>query len=234
MKIGAVIADTYSDKRSARFAIDRTLREFQVDECLLLSDTCFVGGARHVPIEPMSEISDYNRLILDRLAEWADCDAYLFVQWDGFALDRNRWRPEFLQFDYIGAPWAHLRGTVGAGGFSLRSARLIHLLHRVRRQELSPDVDTAEDLQICLKYSDALKSSGLRFADFETAAAFAFERSMDGWYLFVWHAWQRGYRDLGMRALDALADRHPKLWGKVSQKCLRRGMSRQWLRRNSI
>ena len=220
----------------------------------------------------MSEISDYNRLILDRLAEWADCDAYLFVQWDGFALDRNRWRPEFLQFDYIGAPWAHLRGTVGAGGFSLRSARLIHLVHRLRRQELSPDVDTAEDLQICLKYGDALRSSGLRFADSETAAAFAFELSMDGrpqsfgfhgvfnfplvlsesdllelfdsmlprisanestWYLFVWHAWQLGYQDLGMRALDALADRHPKLWGKVSQKCLRQGMSRQWLR-NSI
>jgi hypothetical protein len=276
MRIGAVIADTYPDKRIARFAVERTLREFPVDECLLLSDNCFVNGARHVSIGPLSSISSYNELILDRLPAWTDCDAYLLVQWDGFVLDGRRWRAEFLDCDYIGAPWAHMGGVVGAGGFSLRSQSLIETLHRLRQQEPAPDIDTAEDLQICFKYRAALQASELRIAGAETAAAFAFERplavpdrmpvavpnsfgfhgvfnfplvlpedeilvlfdsmlprigrSWAVWYLFVWHAWQRRYKDVGIRALAALGERDANLWGQVAQACLRQGMSPGWLK----
>lgn len=277
MRLGAVIADTYPDKRIARFAVEKTLREFPVDEFLLLSDNCFVEGVRHVPIGPLSSISKYNQLILDYLPAWTDCDSYLFVQWDGFVIDGRRWRAEFLNCDYIGAPWCHIGGAVGAGGFSLRSRSLMKALHRLRQQELAPDIDTAEDLQICLKYRDVLRASGLRFAGSEIAATFAFERmpaapdwtsiaglntfgfhgvfnfplvlteddilnmfdsilarmggSLSVWYLFVWHAWQRQYQDLGVRALKALGERDAKLWGQVAQTCLRQGMSPQWLKR---
>ena len=275
MRLGAVIVDTYPDKQVARFAIERTLREFPVDECLLLSDSCFVNSARYVPIGPFSNISGYNQLILDRLPAWTDCDAYLVVQWDGFVLDGRRWRTEFMDCDYIGAPWLHMRSAVGAGGFSLRSQRLIETLHRLRQQEPAPDIDTAEDLQICFKYRDALQASGLRIANTEIAAAFAFERpltmlnhlpivgpksfgfhgvfnfplvlpedqilglfdsmlprmgrSSAVWYLFVWHAWRCGYKDLGIQALAALAERDANLWGQVAQACLRQGMSPGWL-----
>ena len=37
--------------------------------------------------------------------------------------DGNRWRDEFLEYDYIGAPWnvpAGSRNNIGNGGFSLR------------------------------------------------------------------------------------------------------------------
>jgi hypothetical protein len=276
MRLGAVIADTYPDKQIARFAVERTLREFPVDECLLLSDNCFVNGARHVSIGPLSSISSYNELILDRLPAWTDCDAYLLVQWDGFVLDGRRWRAEFLDCDYIGAPWPHMGGVVGAGGFSLRSQSLIETLHRLRQQEPAPDIDTAEDLQICFKYRAALQASELRIAGAETAAAFAFERplavpdrmpvavpnsfgfhgvfnfplvlpedeilvlfdsmlprigrSWAVWYLFVWHAWQRRYKDVGIRALAALGERDANLWGQVAQACLRQGMSPGWLK----
>jgi hypothetical protein len=276
MKIGVVIADTYPDKQIARFAIERTLREFPVDECLLLSDSCFINGARYVSIGPLSNISNYNELILDRLAGWTNCDAYLFVQWDGFALDGRRWRSEFLDCDYIAAPWLHMGGAVGAGGFSLRSKSLIKTLHQLRQQESAPDIDTAEDLQICFKYRDALQAYGLRFAGAEIASAFAFERLLTApdwrpvigqntfgfhgvfnfplvlaedeilalfdsmlprmgrspavWYLFVWHAWQRRYQDLGIRALAAIGERDAKLWGEVAQVCLRDGVSSAWLK----
>ena len=276
MRLGAVIADTYPDKQIARFAVERTLREFPVDECLLLSDSCFVAGARHVSIGPLSSISGYNELILDRLPAWTGCDAYLLIQWDGFVLDGRRWRAEFLDCDYIGAPWAHMGGAVGAGGFSLRSQSLIETLHRLRQQEPAPDIDTAEDLQICFKYRGAVQASGLRIASTETAATFAFERPLTApnrmpvavpnsfgfhgvfnfplvlseneilalfdsmlprmgrsqavWYLFLWHAWQRHYQDLGIRALAALGERDASLWGQVVQACLRQGMSPGWLK----
>lgn len=171
-----MIADTYPDKRSARFAVERTLRELRVDECLLLSDHCFVDGAELVPIEPLDGVRGYNALMLDRLGDWTRCDAYLVVQWDGFAIDGRRWQEAFLDYDYIGAPWAHLGGMVGAGGFSLRSRRLIESVHRLRERECVVDVDTPEDVQICVRHRAGLEAAGVRFADPQVAAAFGFER----------------------------------------------------------
>jgi hypothetical protein len=275
MKLGVVIADTYPDKRVARFAVERTLREFPVDQCLLLSDSSFVAGAKHICIDPLASLSSYNELILDRLASWTDCDGYLVIQWDGFVVEGQRWRAEFLDCDYIGAPWAHLGRAVGAGGFSLRSRNLIEVLHELRSQEAARDIVTAEDVQISFKYRDMLEAYGLRFARAEIASAFAFERPLTVpdrrpvagqnafgfhgvfnfplvlaedeilalldsmlprmgrspavWYLFVWHAWQRRYRDLGIRALATLAERDAKLWGQLVQACVRQGVSPQWL-----
>jgi hypothetical protein len=275
MRLGLIMADTYPDKHIAQFAAEQTLREFPVDECLLLSDSCFVSGARHLSIAPLSSLSGYNELILDRLPAWTACDAYLLIQWDGFVIDGRRWRAEFLNYDYIGAPWAHLRGMVGAGGFSLRSRRLIAAVRRLRQQETTPDIDTAEDLQICLKYRGALEARQLRIAGTNVASAFAYERPLAAepnlpappqtfgfhgvfnfplvlaeeqilalfesilprmsftwavWFLFVWHAWERRYKDLALQALAALAARDVKLWGKVAHACLQRGMSPGWLR----
>jgi hypothetical protein len=274
--IGVVIADTYPDKQVARFAIERTLSELPVHECLLLSDSCFVSGARHIAIDPLANLSSYNELILDRLPAWADCDAHLIIQWDGFVMDGRRWRAEFLSYDYIGAPWPHMGGVVGAGGFSLRSQRLIGALRHLRQQEAEPDIDTAEDLQICFKYRATLEALALRIAGTELASAFAFERPLAAgeaissappqsfgfhgvfnfplvlaeeqilalfesmlprmssswavWYLFVWHAWQRRYQDLAMRALAALGERNAKLWGQVAHACVKRGMPPAWLK----
>ncbi len=272
-KLGVVIADTYADERSARFAVERTLREVPVGECLLLSDRCFVDGAEHVTIDPLEGLRDYNALMLDRLGAWTRCDAYLVVQWDGFAVDGRRWQEGFLDYDYIGAPWTHLGGVVGAGGFSLRSRRLIEAVHRLRRHESVADVDTAEDLQICLRYRRELEAAGLRFADPRVAAEFAFERPASSssspadipsfgfhgafnlplalseaellgqldallprmsplaavWYLFVRHAWQRGYREVCTRASAFLGERSPRVWAQVVQSSLRDGVPRGWL-----
>ncbi len=277
MSLGIVIADTYPCKRIARYVVERTLREIDVDECLLLSDTPFVAGARHVAIDPLQNIAQYNALTLDQLPALAGVDTLLLIQWDGFVLDGRRWRADFAEHDYIGAPWPHMAGAVGNGGFSLRSRRLLNAVQRMRQAEEAADVDTAEDLQICFKYRDALQAAGLRFADTATAFAFACERQpatptwaaapaaglasfgfhgvfnfplvmsedevlehfdsmlprMGGssavWFLFVWHAWCRRYRDLGRRALAALGQRDAALWGQVAQAALARGMSPQWL-----
>ncbi len=277
MRLGIVIADTDPDKRVARFAVARTLREIDTRECLVLSDEPFVPGARHVPIEPIAGRAAHNALTLDRLPEWTGCDVNLLLRWDGFVIDGRRWRREFAEWDYIGAPWPQMAQAVGSGGFSLRSRRLLNAVQRLRRDEPQADVETAEDLQICFKYRAALQAQGLRFPDAALAGAFACGRmpaasgwsvpvapgiasfgfhgafnfplvlaedevlslfdsmlprmgdSALGWSLFVWHAWCRRYRDLGMRALAALGERDALLWGQVVQTCLARGMSPQWL-----
>jgi hypothetical protein len=179
MKLGMLIADTLPDKRAARFAVERTLSELPLDDCLLLSDCCFVDGARHVAIPPLRGLCDYNRLVLDELVEHLACDAYLVIQWDGFVVDGACWQPAFLDHDYIGAPWPDRADTVGAGGFSLRSRRLFDAVRDLRRSSTQRDVHTAEDLQICVTHRAALRGAGVRFASAATARRFAFERTHD-------------------------------------------------------
>jgi hypothetical protein len=275
MNLGVVIADTLPDKRAPRFAVERTLRELPIRDCLVIADSCFVDGARHVEIPPLGGIAAYNALMLDDLADHLECDAYLVIQWDGFVLDGRRWQDDFLAQDYIGAPWVHRGGAVGAGGFSLRSRRLVETVRDLRRLRGSRDVDTAEDVQICVTYRRALEAATLRIAPAAVAARFAFERAADplvrehgaipdtlgfhgvfnlplvlpeheilalldsivprmprswaAWYLFVWHAWQRGYEALGIRMLSALAGHGGHLWARVAQACLRRGVPARWL-----
>jgi hypothetical protein len=275
MRLGAIIADTLPDKRPARFAVERTLRELPIDDCVVVSDEAFVDGVRHVPIAPLPGLRGYNALMLDELAGHLECDAYLVIQWDGFVIDGARWRDEFRACDYAGAPWLHRGGTVGAGGFSLRSRKLVEAVRDLRRRQSSRDVETAEDVQICVTYRAALEAGGLRFAARPTAARFAFER-MPGppgvscappptlgfhgvfnfplllaeheildlldaivprippawaiWHLFVCNAWLRGYETLAGRLVATLAERDARVWAKVVQACLARGVPLRWLK----
>jgi hypothetical protein len=77
----------------------------------------------------------------------------------------------FLQYDYIGAPWAKQERNVGNGGFSLRSTRLMKLA--------SEDISLAryypEDGIICREYRSHLESKGMRFAPDTIASKFSFE-----------------------------------------------------------
>lgn len=178
MTLGLLIADTLPDKRAARYAVESTLRRLPVDDCLVLSDECFIEGARHVRIAPLAGLAGYNALMLDALADHLQSDAYIVVQWDGFVVDEREWDAAFLQYDYIGAPWMHLGGIVGAGGFSLRSRRLADAVRSVRAGRVQRDVDIAEDVQICMTYRKALSAAGMRFPPLDVANRFAFERVM--------------------------------------------------------
>ena len=109
---------------------------------------------------------------------------YLNMQWDGWVLDASRWTDEFLDYDYIGAPWpitpgdnwwrmGYTRGrNVGNGGFSLMSAQLARYLidNRCRFPFVMPGDDA-----ISRRYRSALESEGFRWASEELAMQFSFE-----------------------------------------------------------
>ena len=74
-------------------------------------------------IEPITSREAYSRFMLRDLHRHIATSHALCVQWDGYVLDPARWDREFLEYDYIGAPWPHFGDAmrVGNGGFSLRS-----------------------------------------------------------------------------------------------------------------
>lgn len=151
----------------------------QVDcgEVLLLSDRPPPGlagsGIAWRQIDPIESRADYSRFMLNQLCDHIETRHALVVQWDGFVRDGSAWRDEFQTYDYIGAHWPQYRDdmTVGNGGFSLRSRRLL---------AATATIDTngePEDFAICRTYRRYLEQHhGLRFADVDVANKFSYER----------------------------------------------------------
>jgi len=72
------------------------------------------------PIKVYNE--DYSHITLKMCPEVCIEEHNLIIHPDGFAVNREAWTDEFLEYDYIGACWQD--GTVGNGGFCLRSRKL--------------------------------------------------------------------------------------------------------------
>jgi hypothetical protein len=128
-----------------------------------------------IAIAAMRSRQDYTRFILKDLHSHINTDFALCVQWDGFILRPQAWRPQFLDYDYIGAPWPQFTDgwSVGNGGFSLRSKRLL----RATADDSIP-IDDAEDVIICRKARKLLEERyGIIYAPLSEAGHFSCERS---------------------------------------------------------
>jgi hypothetical protein len=163
-------------------ALQRCVEAIEFGDAILCTDRASLGartlppGVRWVEIEPLTSIEAYSHFMLKSLAPLVHTEHVLIVQWDGYVLDPAGWRDEFLQYDYVGAPWPHIAepNKVGNGGFSLRSRRLLLAL-----QDPAFAPGDPEDVCICVTHRAALQARGLRFAPTPLAAEFSVEEGAD-------------------------------------------------------
>ena len=171
-----VCVDTHTPEL-ALDAMQRCREGIRFADAVLFTEAARVAvapaGIRIVDVR-IASVSEYSRFMLRSLGEHLHSSHLLVVQWDGFVLDPAAWQEQFLRYDYIGAPW-HDRPpqrSVGNGGFSLRSRRLLDAL-------LDPAIEPThpEDVCICEQHRQRLEQvHGLSFAPPELAQQFAFER----------------------------------------------------------
>lgn len=130
-------------------------------------------------IQPIS-IKGYSRFVFSQLHFHTTKRFILLYQDDGFALNPQSWDPEFLDYDYIGAPWpvqfpwASQGFRVGNGGFSLRSKTLCEFCSTLKYPGGLP-----EDIAICVFYRHLLEERGFKFAPVELAKKFSVEYAID-------------------------------------------------------
>ncbi len=136
---------------------------------------------------PSMNLRGYSKFILEDLYRFVETEYCLVIQADGFVLDAARWSPEFLKYDYIGAPWPQnlvlqpdnvrldvSKNCVGNGGFSLRSKRLLLETANIDFDSLDyPCV--AEDFIICHYLFPDMQKKGVKFCPPELAAQFSIE-----------------------------------------------------------
>jgi Protein of unknown function (DUF5672) len=146
---------------------------------------------RIVHIHHIASIEEYSEFMMKELDKYVQTSHVLVIQHDGFILNPHSWDDEFLQYDYIGAPWCYTDGlNVGNGGFSLRSKKLLKILADDERiVKLHP-----EDYHIGRTYRRYLERKGIRFAPEPLASQFSIEGNIKyGWKWndqFGFHSYQ--------------------------------------------
>lgn len=159
-------------------AMQESLRHVRFGAAILFSDRLpdmpLPESIDWQPIARLDSRRAYSELFLRGLSRHIATSHILCVQWDGYVLDATRWLPPFLDYDYIGAPWPHFDDglTVGNGGFSMRSRKL---LEACRDIDLAPGEN--EDVAICRTHRRYLeREHGIRFAPEDQARRFGYER----------------------------------------------------------
>jgi Protein of unknown function (DUF5672) len=160
-----------------RYAIERSLEHIDAKEVVVISDREILPGARHIITPPVNGMSEYANVMLKGTAEHVNTGHALYVQWDGIANDKQQWTDEFLNYDYIGAPWPWEKEgyNIGNGGFSLRSRRLLDACQDPQ-VTLTDKIAVAEDAIIGGVKRDYLEQQyGIKFAPTQLARQFSFE-----------------------------------------------------------
>ena len=133
---------------------------------------------------------NYSFYMAKLLPHHIESDYILVIQYDSGIINSDAWTDEFLNYDYIGAPWKeldHLRDffgnnvRVGNGGFSLRSARLQHITSQLMYPYPFPlpSLDFyKEDVHMTCKLRHALENHGIKFGNLYIANKFAAETGL--------------------------------------------------------
>ena len=133
-----------------------------------------IEGARFISVPNWPTKIGWSKCLWNDVASYIATSHLLSIQWDSFVNDPSQWTDEFLEYDYIGAPWPwHTTRRVGNGGFSLRSSRLMRYV-REHRKTFPCTTDVDDDL-LCRKYRQQLEELGFVWAPERLAWQFAFE-----------------------------------------------------------
>lgn len=171
-------------------AVQKTCANLSFAEVLFFTSTDFVlpthtvDNLRVVTHEVIRNLEDYSRFMIKNLQAYVKTSHVLTIQWDGYVIQPNSWKEQFLNYDYIGAPWPRKSGLwVGNGGFSLRS---IKLLTALKEEAIVPT--HPEDACICDQHREYLEvACRLRFAPTDIAQSFSFEFIKPHDHVFGFH-----------------------------------------------
>lgn len=187
-KVTLIGIDCINVERTQK-ALDISSREIEFAEVKLLT-SLLTTDTRKVQIPQINSVEAFSKFCICDLVNYVTTDFVLLVQYDGFILNPNSWTDEFLEYDYIGAPWfihdefwfteynfpRELQDTivVGNGGFSLRSKKFLETSKQLADEGLFKKYHP-EDLVMCVWDRKLMEDNGIKFASPEIAEKFSIE-----------------------------------------------------------
>lgn len=160
------------------------------------------GGVKLIWDEKITSVDDWNFKIIYELYNYIDTDFAMLIHADGWVCNPQVWKDEFLDYDYIGAPWPlpsdsysyrTPEGEISRVGnsVSIRSKKLLGLPRRLGLEWKSYYGNTNEDGFLCVHNRDILERNGIKFADINIAKYFSKEHEIEenkGIETFAFHS----------------------------------------------
>jgi hypothetical protein len=186
----------------ALYALWRSKQRINFAEVLLVTDKVLKVNVPGIQVQStngfkLNSLDAYNEYCVYRMYHHIKTEYALVVQADGYVIHPNKWKDDFLKYDYVGAPWRLVETAyidpfgnhqrVGNGGFSLRSRKL---LETPLKAKVKWDVNRgtfykhfnsmcqAEDGIICVHNRHIYEEAGNRFAPLEVALQFSCEQKV--------------------------------------------------------
>lgn len=141
-----------------------------------------------IKTQKFSNISEWGKFVVFELWKYIDTKFVLLVHPDGFLVNPSSWNPNFLNYDYIGAPWPIPKDTVSfrdhygniirvGNSVSLRSRRLLKLPSEIGlRWENFDGGFPHEDGFLCVQHRHTLvEKHKIKFAPLSLAIEFGRE-----------------------------------------------------------
>jgi hypothetical protein len=192
------------DLKRLQLAADISTKEISFGAVKLLS-SIQSNDPRTVMIRHLGSVQEYSDFMIKELDKYIDTEFALVFQYDGFILNPNAWSDEFLNYDYIGAPWYHLGPLrVGNGGFSLRSKKLTSWLSKnwpTVKSRINP-----EDIYISRFARPFLEHAGMKFAPEDVASRFSKEGNERS---VAWNG-EFGFHGILYTDISRWLDKHPE------------------------
>ena len=156
-------------------------------------------------ISKLTDIDHFNYKTVYDMGDYIDTEFALLVHYDGFVVNPDMWREEFLDYDYIGSPWplpkegddTTYRDIYGnlcrvGNSVSIRSKRLMDYPKKANVPWVGEKGYFNEDGFICCKIRHLLEAEGMQIAPLELAVHFGHENmipEVEGIRPFVFHKW---------------------------------------------
>jgi hypothetical protein len=174
----------------ANHALKQSCRLFPTANVLALTNNIeSFAGFEKILIDKINTIEDYNKIIINYVSDVVRTDFVLIIQFDGFVINPQCFHRLFYSYDYIGASWTHFyTNTVGNGGFSLRSIKLLKAVKEIsslRKNNMSEDEFICRYARSILEYDYKIK-----FAPPEIADLFSKENKILNNPTFGFHGFQ--------------------------------------------
>ena len=160
------------------------------------------GAVKIIWDEKCNSIDEWNKKIIKELPNYVDTSHALLIHADGYVINPDLWKDEWLGLDYIGAPWPMPQDEYSyrdewnqivrvGNSVSLRSKKLMDLI--ATRPMVEHYGNNNEDGQICCWNRQWLISQGCKFAAFEQALEFSKEAPLpenEGIKTFCYHHYE--------------------------------------------
>lgn len=199
---------------ASMFALHRSMKKIKFADVILIGHQRpkkLPSGIRFEKAfdSKLDSIDEYSKYCIYSLWRHIETPYALIVQADGYVLNPEAWDDQFLEFDYVGAPWRisdtsyidpfsnHIR--VGNGGFSLRSLKLLKVPldkdvpWEVNSGDFYQHMNLglySEDGNVCVHNRHIFESAGCIYATLEVAIKFSIEQRVseyDGSKTFGFH-----------------------------------------------